>query len=629
MRAKLRVPFILILPAVLYAARSSSVTLHSSPSTAEFGHPVTLTAVVSPATATGTVTFYNGTTILEIEPVSNGKAILTTGLLPAGTLPLHAHYSGNSTYAPSTSAIETETVKTAEARDIALPVFQYDTYSQSMGLADFNGDGKTDIALASGYGALVFLGNGDGTFQSPTSLTGTLSQSVNLAIGDFFGNGIADIFTDGGDLYAFFGNGDGTFQPAINSHVPASFPVIADFNGDGKADVAAIYEYNVEVCVLLGNGDGVIGPLTTFPAGLSVSALAVGDFNGDGKPDIVALNPNVGVSILLGNGDGTFQAPLSVAIPNYPLAMVVADLNGDGKQDLAVVGDGPEGVEVLLGNGDGTFQSPVYYATSYASSIGVSDFNGDGKLDIFAGGQYLLLGNGDGTFQPEVILPTYNGSADAFALADFNGDGRVDIAATGYSDYTTSLAVQLGTLSGPSTTTLTASPYPSIYLMPVTLTATVSPSTAQGAITFYDNGTELETVTLKGGTASMTTSSLPIYGNSLSAAYSGDTYNFPSTGTFEEEVEVAPTSTTLLSSPNPSSVGQTVTLVAKMTPSATTGNVTFYAGSTILGTSGIVSGEATFSISSLPKGSHAMTATFLGSPDFEPSVSFIVNQVVN
>jgi hypothetical protein len=81
--------FLLAIP-VLLNAGSSSITLTSSTNPAFFGHAVTLTAAVTPSSASGAVTFYNGTTVLETEPLVNGQATLTTILLPSGVQSLKA-----------------------------------------------------------------------------------------------------------------------------------------------------------------------------------------------------------------------------------------------------------------------------------------------------------------------------------------------------------------------------------------------------------------------------------------------------------------------------------------------------------------------------------------------------------
>jgi hypothetical protein len=171
-------PFASVLLAIsgaLNAASSTTTTLTTSASVAEYGQPVTLTALVSPSTATGSVTFYNGTTILAIEALGGGQAEFTTVLLPPGNLSLNAYYGGDGNDAPSTSALLPQTVVAIPGSGF-LPaataaVFPGAVYAA---VGDFNGDGKPDLAItatsgirSNGYGFDILLGNGDGTFQAP------------------------------------------------------------------------------------------------------------------------------------------------------------------------------------------------------------------------------------------------------------------------------------------------------------------------------------------------------------------------------------------------------------------------------------------------------------------------------
>jgi len=96
--------------------------------------------------------------------------------------------------------------------------------------------------------------------------------------------------------------------------------------------------------VLLGNGDGTFqAPVTYSSGGQFPYSLAVGDVNGDGKPDLVVTNlyensgsTNGSLGVLLGNGDGTFRKGSTTMIPAYGLgSIVLSDFNGDGKLDVA------------------------------------------------------------------------------------------------------------------------------------------------------------------------------------------------------------------------------------------------------------------------------------------------------
>jgi hypothetical protein len=318
--------------------------------------------------------------------------------------------------------------------------------------ADFNHDGKMDLATASVTRTLevqVFLGNGDGTFGPPTRYD-VGAGSGPLATADLTHDGNVDlVVVNGGNdtLSVLLGNGDGTFQAPMNFATPPDpiALVLGDFNGDGKIDIATADVLDnqgscVCVSVLLGNGDGtfqeppIITPLTVTPY-----SMAAGYFNADKNLDLAVpqdFGSSSDVQILLGNGDGTFTVGTSYPVGPSPQAIVAADFNKDHKTDLAVAEAEGMGVAVFLGNGDGTFQGAVEYRVYFASDLAVADLNADGNLDIAvasdvnplkAGAAAVLLGNGDGTFQNATYY-SVGVFPSAIAIADFNGDRQPDLA---------------------------------------------------------------------------------------------------------------------------------------------------------------------------------------------------------
>jgi hypothetical protein len=327
-------------------------------------------------------------------------------------------------------------------------------------VADFDGDGKKDIALAGGAGsAQIVLGNGDGTLpqQVQYSLVGAPSA---IAIADFNNDGKPDLVLpncsaqcQNATLSVLLGNGNGSFQPHKDSPVGgfASFITTGDFNGDGKQDVAVTNQQDAAITVILGNGDGSFQPGVNYSVGNHPAGIVTGDFNHDGVLDLAVANPfdstnqrDNTVFILIGNGDGTFKPPTAFQAGPGPLRLAVGDFNRDGKLDLAVAdagtpAQGPGLVSILLGNGDGTFQSHQDTAidTSIASAVIAGDFNGDGKLDLAVaanldneiGRAVILIGNGDGSFQFSSKNVYGTGlSSNGIAAGDFNGDGVPDIA---------------------------------------------------------------------------------------------------------------------------------------------------------------------------------------------------------
>jgi hypothetical protein len=176
------------------------------------------------------------------------------------------------------------------------------TSAQDIVTGDFNRDGKPDVALVitGGVGEFgVLLGNGDGTFQPP--IAQSFSYGGPAVAADFNGDGKLDLaVTRFSTVSVFVGNGDGTFQGPVGYAPGASAVTVGDFNGDGKLDLAVVdYSDNV-VSVLLGNGDGTFENHQDFATGAGPSAVPIGDFNGDGRMDLAVANSTDNtVSVLL------------------------------------------------------------------------------------------------------------------------------------------------------------------------------------------------------------------------------------------------------------------------------------------------------------------------------------------
>jgi hypothetical protein len=229
--------------------------------------------------------------------------------------------------------------------------------------ADFNGDGKLDVAAASGNQVNLFMGNGDGTFEiKPAFACGSDTRAI--AAGDLNADGVTDIAvtTQGAGVTVFLGRGDGTFAPGLDYMVgPNPYGcVILDVNSDGRLDIAVAEDKFVHI--LLGNGDGTFVEDMSYPLPSYARDLASGDFDRDGTPDlavnyfssnIVTVLMNVGrVAAVSSNpsADPTTLLPLSpnpargrMSIPfslhqDGPVRLSILDLQG---RSVSVLADGP------------------------------------------------------------------------------------------------------------------------------------------------------------------------------------------------------------------------------------------------------------------------------------------------
>ena len=414
----------------------------------------------------------------------------------------------------------------------------------SVAVADFNGDEHPDLAIANSgtdgtRGISVLLGNGDGTFKAHVDYDASNNPASILAA-DFNGDGKVDLAVTGARsnvVSILPGIGDGTFPTHVEYAVGTNpqWLVAADLNGDGRLDIATA-NYGPDyssggVSVLLGNGDGTFQQQVQYSAGVNPFGIMAADLDHDGRIDlaVVCNNGSYGVWILLGNGDGSFQSPTYYPSGYNPRVGVVSDFNSDGHLDIAIANCISNNISVLMGDGSGRFAPQVNYgAGSCPQTLAAGDFDGDGYLDLVTANSQtsnvsLFKGNGDGTFQSGGSFSVGN-NAFWVSVADLNGDGAPDLVVTSIGDNSVSVLLNTGTdfqiaASTPSPATIkrgeTAVSTVSLALLAaygtpqVSLTCAVQPAESAPACSFSPNpagfDNELGTSTLTLQTSARTT----------------------------------------------------------------------------------------------------------------------------
>jgi len=475
---------------------------------------------------------------------------------------------------------------------VAIPSNPWST--GEMALGDFDGDGNLDIAVLTYVNAAVdiLLGNGDGTFRLAPFISVPVyvaTYNPQIAVGDFNGDGKLDlaIATGYNTISVFLGNGNGTFPAGPSVTLPVvdtpedylGWITVADFNGDGKLDLAVTGVDSDYVYVLLGSGNGTFTLKSKYRLPSSAAGITAGDFDGNGTRDIAAASAGGTINILLGNGDGTFvEKPAFTG--GHGGSPAVADFDGNGKLDLATA-DGNNNVDLFMGNGDGTFTPGPFLADETGASgyLQVGDLNGDGRPDI-ASANYtdqnvnLFLNHGGQVGTGTVSGVTIYGGGVHYVFASYSGNtsfpsSQSEIAAVSNSAVTT-------------TTSLTVSPSTTVtYGTVMQLTGSVIPpssgsNVASGTMSFYDGGVLLGGGAIGNGQGTITINDLTVGAHLITAVYGGDA-NFLSSTSSATNVTVSPPSYTLTAPTAPVSayVGNSASVILNLTSKGYAGTVSF------------------------------------------------------
>ena len=449
---------------------STTTALTSSQNPSTFGQAVTFTATVSPSAATGTVQFFDGGNSLGTVPVSGGTALFVTGSLSVGSHSITAAYSGDSTYAASTSSALALTVN---------PI-------------------STTTALTSSPNP--------STPGQVVTFTATVSPAASTGSVQFF---------DGASFLGTVPLNSGTALFLTASLSVGSHNITAAYSGDSThaASTSAVLTQTVNAS-LISTTTAVTSSANPSTSGQSVTFTATGSpAAATGTVQFFDGASSLGTATLSGGTASLSTSALSVGGHS-----ITAAYNGDSTyaaSTSSVLTQTVNGVLVGTTTALTSTPNPSTYGQSVAFTAVVSSLGGTptGTVTFLDGattlGSSALDAGGHATLSVSSLsVGTHT------VTAQYNGDGTFSGS--------TSSGLSQAVNTADTTITLTSNHNPSNNSQPVTFTAAVSASTATGTVQFFDGATLLGSAPLSGGVASLTTSTLGGGTHSVTASYGGD-----------------------------------------------------------------------------------------------------------
>ncbi len=340
--------------------------------------------------------------------------------------------------------------------------------AQFVAPGDFDGDGEVDLAVVSddpGRVEVLYHGLTDRVqFDFVTTPLSSRSRPHQIALGDFDGDGLADVVAANSNLSdaytVAFNRGDGSFGPIL--HIPLPVNGVSrtvdtgDLDGDGDidiflGDIGRSHPIGSNVAVMENLGERKFAAAVQYPvgAGNATHNVDVADMDGDGDLDALAVSESGFVFTWRNDGSGVLTDFTEIPVGVGPYWGETADLDRDGDLDYAVSDRKGFALHVLSNRGDGVFDQIDRYALPANPRILVaSDLDRDGDVDLLVPNGMavsILRNRGDGKFDAPVSHNIEREPYSAVAL-DFDGDGILDIGTA--NEFSGSISILTGRRDG-------------------------------------------------------------------------------------------------------------------------------------------------------------------------------------
>ncbi|MEO8153474.1 MAG: Ig-like domain repeat protein, partial [Rhizobacter sp.] len=551
---------------------ASTATLAAAPNPSVVSQSVTLSATVSPATASGTVTFKDGSYTLGTASLSGGTASFTGSFSSTGGHNLTALYGGDTTYASSTSAALSQTVQAATTTTVL-------TATPSPAPAGGSVTLKATVTGVSPGGSVTFM-----------------DDTTPLGTATIFSGGIASL----------------------------SVP----FATTGTHNLTAIYSGNASNNTSTSSVLGFI--VTKAGPGITLSATGSSTVNQPSSltATVTGATPTGTITFLdgattLGTANLSATSPYTASLPTTFTTTgwhtLKAVYSGDGNNTTTFTTTSRSISALNTTTALAVSPNPAAVNQSVTLNVTVSPPGVTGIVALYDNGTVVSstsLVNGTATY-----TTSYTTQGSHSLRAWYEGDATTNSSSSAY--------ITLPVNPNPTATTLTTSPNPAAAGQTVTLTAGITPATATGSVTFQDGGTTLGTASLNGGVATFSTTFALAGSHSLTAQYAGNGgYSASTSAPLSQDIGMSASATVLSATPNPAVMGQGVTLTASVSGNAPSGSVTFRDGATVLGTVALNAGMASLATSFSSAGPHSLSASY-GGDSGNAASSAVLTQLVD